>query len=89
MRLNPDYKIHRLGKHYMIVDNCADNANMANVYTLNETAGQLWLAVEGREFSIESLAEIICGIYDVDRSIAEADARRLVGKWSEFGFLLS
>lgn len=88
MRLNPSFKIHKIGSHYMIVDTDADNANLANVYSLNAVAGRLWLEAEDRDFSISGLADVLCDNYIVDRERAESDVRMLVEKWKLFGFLL-
>lgn len=88
MRQNPALKLLKLGKHYMIADNCADNSNFATVYTLNATAARLWRAVEGTDFSAETLADILCDVYDVDSATALRDARSLVEKWRSFGLLL-
>lgn len=89
MRINPAFKIHKLGQHYMIVDRCADNSNLTNVYSLNEVAGELWLAMENQDFTIADLADWLCDNYEVDRSRAEADAAALVEKWRTYGLLLS
>ena len=88
VRINPAIKLHRLGKRYMIVGDCADNSDIANVYTLNSTAGQLWLRVRDMDFSAGMLADILCSEYAVERERALSDAVALVGKWREYGFLI-
>lgn len=72
----------------MIVDTDADNANLAQVYTLNSVAGWLWLRVEGCDFSISSLADLLCEEYDVERERALADAAHLVESWRKYGFII-
>lgn len=72
----------------MIVDNCADNSNLATVYTLNTTAGWLWLHIGDQEFTIDSLADMICEAFEVDRDKALADVSALVGKWKSFGLVI-
>ena len=34
--------LRRIGNQYMIVEACAGNVNMSNVYSLNRTAAWLW-----------------------------------------------
>lgn len=87
MRLNSTLRIHKLGKVYMIVDNCADNSNLATVYTLNSTAGWLWMQVADRDFTVDSLADMLCDAYEVDRDTALADVAAIVEKWIELGLV--
>lgn len=88
MRLNPDYRLHKLGRHYMIVDRCESNANLANVYSLNDVAGKLWLEVIDRDFTPDDLTAILCRDYEVDPRRAAADVETLLGKWTASGFIL-
>lgn len=89
MRVNPAYMTHRLGNKYMIVDNCTDNSNLATVYTLNSSAGFLWLrAKEMESFTAETLAETLCNEYDVDYPRALADAEAITRQWADLGLLL-
>lgn len=88
MRINPDYKLHRLGRHYMIVDRCADNTNLANVYSLNSAAGKLWIEAADKDFTADDLTQILCRDYEVDKDRAAADVLALLGKWRDAGFIL-
>lgn len=35
-------KLRKVGKQYMIVEACEGNVNMSHVYSLNQTAAQMW-----------------------------------------------
>lgn len=89
MRLNPAFKLHKIGRLYMIVDNDANNADLATVYTLNATAGRLWQLAEGKDFTASQLAEALCEEFDVTPEKAAEDAKRLVDSWVRYGFTLS
>lgn len=89
MRLNPAFKLHKIGRLFMIVDNDADNADLATVYTLNATAGRLWQLVEGTDFSASQLADALCEEYDVSPHKAADDAKRLLDNWVRYGFTLA
>ena len=39
-------RLRKVGKQYMIVESCADNVNMSNVFSLNKTAARLWDRIE-------------------------------------------
>lgn len=87
MRLNPEYRIHKLGRHYMIVDGCTGQSNLANVYSLNETAARLWVEFSDADFTKRDLVEYLCAHYDVAIERAEADVSSLLEKWSLYGFI--
>lgn len=88
MRLNPTLRLHKIGKHYMIVHNCAGNTNLATVYTLNSTAAWLWQMAQGKEFTAQTLADMLCDEYEVTPHKALADIETLLEKWSRYGLLL-
>jgi hypothetical protein len=51
---------------------------------LNETAAWLWQkASEMGEFTVESLADALCGEYDVDAENAKADVSAIVNEWQK------
>lgn len=88
MRINPIYRLHRVGRHYMIVDRCAGNTDLANVYSLNATAGRLWIEAAGRDFSASDLTAALLRDYDVEETRAAADVDALLRKWSAAGFII-
>lgn len=88
MRINPEHKLRRLGKHYMIVDACASNTNLTNVYVLNATAAFLWESVGDTEFDAEMLANLLCENYEVEPEQARADVDALLDVWCRYKLIL-
>ena len=80
-------KLRKLGSKYMVVDTCAKNVNLSNVFTLNETAAQLWMQLEHHDATAEELADRLCEEYDVDRGTALSDVERQLSEWREFGLI--
>ncbi|MEE1021991.1 MAG: PqqD family protein [Muribaculaceae bacterium] len=88
MRLNPEHRLIKIGSHYMIVDACAEGANLTNVYELNPSAAWLWEQLGHREFSRESLIGMLCGEYDVSEEQAGEDVDRLLGVWKRYALII-
>ena len=88
MRLNPEHMLRHIGSHYMIVDSCADNANLTNVFTLNDTAAYLWESVRGIEFTAEDLVKLLCDQYEVDVKQAREDVASLLSSWQEYHLIV-
>ena len=51
---------------------------------LNETATWLWKQAEKQgDFSVESLAQALCGEYNVSEEQAKADVAAIVAEWQK------
>lgn len=87
MRIKPNLKLRRIGSRHMLVDVCASNINLTNVYTLNETAAFLWESVADTDFNEATLATLLIGEYDVDLDRALADSRSLLELWIRQGLV--
>ena len=48
-------------------------------------AAYLWQAVNGREFTAETLAAMLMDEYEVDSDTAAMDAKEIADKWLEAG----
>ena len=59
--------------------------NFSKLVSLNDTAAYLFKAVQGREFTAETLANLLLDEYDVDRETALKDAESLCAQWMEIG----
>ena len=59
--------------------------NFSKLVSLNETAAYLFKAVQGREFTAETLANLLLDAYEVDRETALKDAETLCAQWKEIG----
>ena len=53
--------------------------------TLNESAAYLWESVAGKEFDIDTLADLLIERYSIDRNLAKKDAEAIASKWVEIG----
>ena len=59
--------------------------NFSKLVSLNETAAYLFKAVQGREFTAKTLANLLLDAYEVDRETALKDAESLCAQWKEIG----
>lgn len=55
--------------------------------TLNSTAAFLWKSVEGKEFDVETLANLLVEKYGIDSALAAKDAAGIASKWIEVGIV--
>lgn len=63
------------------------NSNFAKLVSLNESAAYLFKEVGDREFTAETLADLLVDAYEVDRETALRDAEALCSQWKEIGIV--
>ncbi|MDV3741768.1 PqqD family protein [Elizabethkingia anophelis] len=87
MKLREDLMLRHLGDEYVIIDPEQDMVDMSKVYTLNETAAFLWKELQGKEFNVETVTEVLLNYYNVEYAVAEKDAQRLIYDFEKQGLL--
>lgn len=79
MKLKTDYKIRRIAGESVIVRMGAQNVKMTTIISLNSTSEWLWEQLQGEEFDVEKVADLLTAEYEVEREVALVDA----AKWVE------
>lgn len=64
-----------------------ENIDFTSLVRLNESAAYLWKAVEGKTFSVEDLADLLCQAYETSRETTLNDAQCLAEEWKKFGII--
>ena len=87
----------KIKKGFVLRDVCGEQVIMGEgigaldfgrLLCLNETAVWLWKQAEQQgDFSVESLAEALCGEYDVSAEQAKADVAAIVAEWQKVNVL--
>lgn len=88
MRLRSDLILRRLGHESIIVEPGQDMVDMSKVFTFNDTAVFIWERLQGREFTLETVVEMLLENYEVEEDIARRDALALLQTFKEHGLLM-
>ena len=62
-----------------------EQVNFSKLVTLNESAAYLWKEVQDKEFTPETLTDLMLERYEVEREQAQKDAEALCRQWVEMG----
>lgn len=62
-----------------------EQVNFSKLVTLNESAAYLWKEVQDKEFTAETLTDLMLERYEVEREQAQKDAEALCRQWVEMG----
>ncbi|GEM68176.1 hypothetical protein SMI01S_17820 [Sphingobacterium mizutaii NBRC 14946 = DSM 11724] len=87
MKLRNDLQLRKLGNDFIIIDPGQDMIDMSKVFTLNETAAFLWEELQGKEFTEETVSQILLENYDVQEEIALNDAKKLIQTFVKGGLI--
>ena len=88
MKTKKGFRLRELGGDYILIGESVELVNFNNMITFNETAAYLWQAVEGKEFDVETLTQLLLAEYEVSEDIAREDAQATIDDWKEIGILI-
>lgn len=88
MRLNPVYKLRTVAGENMLLNTGRKTVDLANVFSLNDSAAWLWRKIGNQEFTEEQLVEWVLDEYDVDADVARADVHDMLLIWHKYGMLI-
>ena len=64
-----------------------EQVDFNKMITMNDSAAYLWQGVEGKDFTVEDLTELLTDKYDVAEEKAASDAAKIAAKWIEAGLV--
>lgn len=87
MKTSAGYVMRPLGKEFILTAENVQQVNFNRMISLNSSAAYLWESVEGRDFSVQDLADLLVERYGIEMETAVTDSEALVVKWREAGLL--
>lgn len=87
MRTKKGFELRDICGEKVILATGIENIDFSRMISVNETSAYLWQNVVGKDFTAETLTELLLKEYEVDEKTAQADAERLVAEWKECGII--
>lgn len=85
MKTKPGFRLRTVVDENVIVAEGMENIDFSKIISMNESAAYLWKKVEGRPFTIDELAQLLCEEYEVDEATAKTDAKTVAQQWIDAG----
>ena len=63
------------------------NINFNKLLALNVSAAFLWEEVEGKDFTLDEMADALVREYGIDKELALKDSQKLLDSWQAAGVL--
>ena len=89
MKINPIYKVRKVAGENIILLQGKTNGDMTRVVAFNDSALLMWDTLQGKDFSVADAAAVLLENYDVEESVANADAEKWVATLRENGLLMA
>lgn len=87
MKTKPGFNLRTVCGEHIIVAEGKENIDFSNIISMNESSAYLWKNIQDKEFSVETLVELLTKEYDVDAAVAMNDSQALVKQWEEAGII--
>lgn len=87
MRTKKGFRLRELGGDYILIGESAELIDFNHIITFNEAAAYLWQNVQGQDFDVETLTQLLLDEYDVSEDIAREDAQATMDDWLEIGIV--
>ncbi|MBR4802771.1 MAG: PqqD family protein [Bacteroidales bacterium] len=87
MKIKKGFVLRQLLGEYVITGEGLERVNFNKIINLNATAAYLWESVQDKEFTAETLADLLMDRYEVDKETALKDSQTLVQSWTEAGLI--
>ena len=84
MKIKDGYTLHTVCDELLLIP--TDENIESDGISLDDVSADLWLAMKEKEsFNVETLAETLMEIYDVDKETALEDCQEIAATWLEMG----
>lgn len=87
MKIKSGFELRNVCGEQVIIAEGLENINFSKLIHLNESAAYVWQTVGNKDFTAETVADLLCQEYEVDHATALADAQVLVSDWKEQGLV--
>ena len=85
MKLVEGFRLRQLGGEFIVTPESVAQINFNKLISLNSSAAYLWKSVEGKEFTADTLKDLLLDRYEVSEEIAAHDAENIARTGVEAG----
>ena len=89
MKLKPNYKVREIAGEKMLVMLGKEGADLTKVILLNDSAEWLWNSLQGKDFSPDSVAQLLEDRYSIGKEQSGTDAGEWIDSMVKVGLIES
>lgn len=85
MRIKEGFILRSICGEYVVVGEGLAQVNFNKMLSLNNSAAYLWKELEGKDFTLDMMVDLLLENYDVSREQAAEDVEKLLQIWIKEG----
>lgn len=83
MKAKNGFNLRTVCGENILVAEGEENIDFSNIISMNESSAYLWNRIQGKDFEVKDLVDLLIEMYEVDEKTATRDARLLVDQWKQ------
>ena len=87
MKFKEGYKVRSMAGENVVIMQGTAGSDMTRIISLNDSSLLLWNELQGKEFEVTDVANILVDNYGIEIETAVTDARAWVAKLQECGLV--
>jgi hypothetical protein len=87
MKFKDGYKVRSMAGENVVIMQGKAGSDMTRIISLNESSLLLWNALQGKDFEVADVANILVETYEIESETALQDAQLWVAKLRECGLV--
>ncbi len=87
MKFKKEYKVRSMAGENIVIMQGTAGSDMTRIISLNDSSLLLWNELQGKEFEVADVAEVLTSNYEIDAETATRDASAWVEKLKECGLI--
>lgn len=93
MKAKKGFNLRNVCGQNLIVAEGKENMDFSNIISMNESSALLWETIQGKDFTVEDLAQLLQDNYQIDDNTplpqeqALKDATKIADQWRKAGIL--
>ncbi len=87
MKIVEGFRLRNIAKEHIVTGESLAQINFNKMISLNASAAYLWESVADKEFSVETLKDLLLEKYEVAPEVAAADAEKVARAWIDAGIV--
>ena len=83
MKAKNGFNLRTVCGENILVAEGEENIDFSNIISMNDRSAYLWNSIQGKDFEVKDLVDLLIEMYEVDEETATRDARLLVDQWKQ------
>ena len=87
MKLKSGFELRDVCGEKVVIAQGVENLDFSKLINLNESAAYVWQNLQGKDFTIEDMVDLLCQEYEVEKALATKDCKALIDIWTKQGLM--